>query len=70
MIPENLPPFEFELMPSIEAVRLKIQECEGHHIQQAIYSTYMDTLTQICFAEQKIRCNRWWTVPTERKEGN
>ena len=52
--------FEYELLGSTEAVRAQIQECEGKHVQQAIFSTYMDTLTQICFTEQKIRSTILW----------
>jgi hypothetical protein len=52
--------FEYELMESTDAVRAKIRECEGRHVQQAIFSTFMDTLTQICFTEQKIRSTIGW----------
>ena len=31
------------------------QECEGKHTQQAIYSTFHDALTQVCFGCKKIR---------------
>lgn len=41
--------FEYELMTSTEEVRQRIRECEGRHVQQAIFSTFMDTLTQVCF---------------------
>ena len=30
-------------------VKRFIRLCEGKHIQQVIYSTYHDALTQICF---------------------
>jgi hypothetical protein len=59
--------FEYELLGSTEEVRERIQLCEGQHVQQAIFSTFMDTLTQVCFTEQKIRStiqwegNRSWT---------
>jgi len=32
-----------------------ISQCEGHHIQQAVYSTYHKALTQVCFGCKKIR---------------
>lgn len=47
--------FEFEHIDTMEEVRKQIQECEGHHTQQAIYSTFHDALTQICFGCKKIR---------------
>ena len=60
--------FQYELMESTEAVREQIRKCEGQHVQQAIFSTFMDTLTQVCFTEQKVRStiawegNRSWRV--------
>lgn len=36
-------------------VRGHIQNCEGRHTQQAIYSTFHDALTQICYGCRKIR---------------
>jgi len=47
--------FEYEYLPTQEEVRKHIQECEGKHVQQAIYSTFHDGLTQVCFGCQKIR---------------
>jgi hypothetical protein len=47
--------FEFEHCTTQEEVRKNIQECEGKHTQQAIYSTFHDCLTQICFGCLKIR---------------
>jgi hypothetical protein len=44
-----------EHFESVEEVRKHIQECEGKHTQQAIYSTFHDALTQICFGCKKIR---------------
>jgi len=38
-----------------EEIRDHIQQCEGKHIQQVAFSTYMDTITQICFTERVIR---------------
>ena len=41
--------FSYEHFETIEEVRKHIQECEGKHTQQAVYSTFHDALTQICF---------------------
>ena len=66
--------FDYEFMPSLEAVRQKIEECEGKHVQQAIFSTYMGTLTQICFTCGKVRStiswegNRSWSEVTGFKK--
>jgi len=48
---------EVEHLENQEEVRKHIKECEGKHIQQVIYSTYHDALTQICFGCKKIRSN-------------
>jgi len=47
--------FEYEFVKKQEDVRRHIQECEGKHIQQAIYSTFHDGLTQVCFGCRKVR---------------
>ena len=47
--------FEYEYIAKVEDVRKHIQNCEGRHTQQAIYSTYHAALTQICFGCKKIR---------------
>jgi hypothetical protein len=47
--------FEYENLPTQEEVRKHIQQCEGRHTQQAIYSTFHDALTQICFGCKKVR---------------
>ena len=47
--------FEYEYLPTIEEVIEHIRECEGHHTQQSVYSTFHDALTQICFGCKKIR---------------
>lgn len=52
--------FRYEKMDSPEAVREAVQRCEGKHVQQCAYSTYMDTLTQVCFTEQVIRSTIQW----------
>lgn len=47
--------FQYEFIVEQEEVRRHIQACEGKHTQQAIYSTFHDALTQVCFGCQKIR---------------
>ncbi len=47
--------FNYEYIPRQEDVRKNIQECEGKHTQQAIYSTFHDALTQVCFGCKKVR---------------
>lgn len=47
--------FTYELLGSVEEVRQHIRSCEGRHVQQAIYSTFMRALTQVCFTCQRIR---------------
>jgi hypothetical protein len=47
--------FEYEYLKTQEEVREHIKECEGRHTQQAIYSTFHDALTQICYGCKKIR---------------
>ena len=59
--------FEHELM-SDEEIRDHIRNCEGKHVQQVAFSTYMDCVTQICFTEQKIRSGITWQGTTSTKE--
>ena len=47
--------FEYEYVEKQEDVRKHIQQCEGQHTQQAIYSTFHDCLTQICYGCLKVR---------------
>lgn len=47
--------FNYEYIPEQEDVRSYIQNCEGKHTQQAIYSTFHDALTQVCFGCKKVR---------------
>jgi len=47
--------FNYEHIPEIQNVRSHIQHCEGRHTQQAIYSTFHDALTQVCFGCKVIR---------------
>jgi len=49
--------FETQYCKTQEEVRKHIQNCEGKHTQQAIYSTFHDCLTQICYGCKKIRTN-------------
>jgi hypothetical protein len=58
--PDDARTFEYEVLPSQEAVRAHIQSCEGRHVQQVAYSTFMDTLTQVCFTERRIRSTIEW----------
>ena len=47
--------FEYEYVEKQEDVRKHIQDCEGKHTQQAIYSTFHDALTQVCFGCKVVR---------------
>lgn len=47
--------FTYEYLEEQEEVRGFIKSCEGKHTQQAIYSTFHDALTQVCFGCKKIR---------------
>jgi hypothetical protein len=49
--------FEYEYCETQEEVRKHIQNCEGRHTQQAVYSTFHDALTQVCYTCLKIRSN-------------
>lgn len=46
---------QYEYVPTMEAVRKHIQKCEGRHTQQAVFSTFHDALTQVCYGCFKIR---------------
>lgn len=46
---------EYEFVQKQEDVRNHIRDCEGKHTQQAIYSTFHDALTQVCFGCLKVR---------------
>jgi hypothetical protein len=46
--------FTLEKMSKKE-VEQNIQNCEGRHTQQAVYSTFHDALTQVCYGCKKIR---------------
>jgi hypothetical protein len=47
--------FEYERYETQEEVRNCIRDCEGRHKQQAVYSTFHDGLTQVCFGCKKVR---------------
>lgn len=47
--------FYYEFVETQEEVRKHIQDCEGRHPQQVVYSTFHDGLTQVCFGCQKVR---------------
>ena len=51
--------FDYEHIETQEEVHTHIQECEGKHKPQAVYSTYHDGFTQICFGCRKIRTTLW-----------
>jgi hypothetical protein len=51
--------FELEELDNQEEVRAHIQACEGRHTQQAMYSTFHDRLTQVCFGCRRVRMNQW-----------
>lgn len=59
--------FELEHLPSMEEVRAYIQDCEGLHTQQAIYSTFHDCLTQVCYSCKKIRTTLYKQSSHERR---
>ena len=46
---------EYQYIKEQDEVRENIKTCEGKHIQQAIYSTFHDALTQVCYGCKKIR---------------
>lgn len=56
--------FTYQFIEQQEDVRKHIQECEGRHTQQAIYSTFHDALTQVCFSCGAVRS----TILRELKE--
>lgn len=45
----------YEFIESKEELMKLIDECESHHTQQAIYSTFHSALTQVCFGCMKVR---------------
>ena len=49
--------FEYEYVPTMEAVREQINKCESFHTQQIAFSSFHDALTQVCFGCLKVRSN-------------
>lgn len=49
--------FEYEWYETQDEIKEYIDECEGKHKQQVVYSAYHSVLTQICFNCRKIRTN-------------
>ncbi len=47
--------FKIVFCNSERELKKHIKNCEGKHIQQVVYSSYHDILTQICFKCKKIR---------------
>jgi len=47
--------FEYEHIPEAEDLIKQIEECEGRHTQQAMFSTFHGALTQICFGCKRVR---------------
>ena len=47
--------FTYDYVPSKEGLMDIIDDCEGKHTQQAIYSTFHSALTQVCFGCKKVR---------------
>lgn len=52
--------WRYEPKSGVEEIRKCIKDCEGKHVQQAIFSTFMDTLTQVCFTEMVVRSSIQW----------
>lgn len=59
--------FELETFATIGQVRHQINKCEGKHTQQIAYSSYHDSLTQVCFDCKKIRTNIVFLIKGELK---
>lgn len=47
--------FEYEYIPNMFELRKQIIDCEGKHVQQAVFSTFHDALTQVCYGCLKVR---------------
>lgn len=46
---------ELEHFKTMEELRAQIQNCGGKHRQQAVFSTFHDALTQVCYGCRKVR---------------
>ena len=53
---------KFKKYSNQSTIRAIIQECEGNHKQQVVYSTYHDALTQICYGCKMVRSNVDFTI--------
>ena len=49
--------FTYKYYKTQEEVREHIRGCEGRHSQQVAYSTFHDSLTQVCFGCCAVRTN-------------
>lgn len=58
--------FTYEYIEKQEDVRKHIQACEGNHTQQAIYSTFHDALTQICYGCLRVRSTLFRYDPLDK----
>lgn len=47
--------FDYMYIPDKEDLMKIIDNCEGQHTQQAIYSTFHSALTQVCFGCKLVR---------------
>lgn len=47
--------FSYEYFSDKKELMEQVDECEGKHTQQAMYSTFHSALTQICFGCKKVR---------------
>lgn len=47
--------FIYEHINTQKEVRKHIKQCESKHMQQAVYSTFHDALTQICYGCLRVR---------------
>lgn len=46
---------DYEFVPTKAELEVQIDECEGKHTQQAVYSTFHSALTQVCYGCLKVR---------------
>jgi hypothetical protein len=52
--------FQYDLLADLAAVREQVKACEGRHVQQVAYSSFMNALTQVCFTCQRVRSTVTW----------
>lgn len=50
----------YERLAGVPEVRAQIARCEGRHVQQVAFSSFMDALTQVCFTERVVRSSIEW----------